>query len=204
MRYIQHFVQQAPIRLLITNALTSKIAIYSFLTILSTPIYGTYINPLLQTQLKKAPFMPEKNKRRAFCLNSILPIRRNQPQSFISVIINVLNRKKTANSAPQARTQQRNIIKKAAFTANQATSKVISPHKPGQDTPPSPARKMDTNHSNLKSRGLTLSENNHSVPIGETSATKFSFSAIMTPFVTQKRGIFAAIYAKTALASYLL
>jgi hypothetical protein len=40
--------------------------------------------------------------------------------------------------------------------------------------------------------------------IGETSATKFSFSAIMTPFVTQKRGIFAAISAKTALANYLL
>lgn len=49
-----------------------------------------------------------------------------------------------------------------------------------------------------------FSENNHSVPIGETSATKISFSAIMTPSVTQKRGIFAAISAKTALASYLL
>ena len=144
-----------------------------------------------------------KNKRTAFRLNSILPIRHNQPQSFISLTINVLNRK-NSKFYPQVRTQQRNIIKKAAFTANQATLKVISPHNPGQDTPPSPARKMDTNHSNLKSRGLTLSENNHSVPIGETSATKFSFSAIMTPFVTQKRGIFAAIYAKTALANYLL
>ena len=131
----------------------------------------------------------------------------NSPQSttkFYIINNQCIESQKTANFIPQARTQQRNIIKKAAFTVNQATSKVISPHKPGQDTPPSPARKMDTNHSNLKSRGLTLSENNHSVPIGETSATKFSFSAIMTPFVTQKRGIFAAIYAKTALASYLL
>ena len=34
--------------------------------------------------------------------------------------------------------------------------------------------------------------------------TKFTFSAIMTFDVTQKRGIFATISAKTALANYLL
>ena len=131
----------------------------------------------------------------------------NSPQSTIKfyIINNQCVESQKQQISPHKHALSKEISsKKAAFTANQATSKVISPHKPGQNTPPSPARKMDTNHSNLKSRGLTLSENNHSVPIGETSATKFSFSAIMTPFVTQKRGIFATIYAKTALASYLL
>ena len=53
-------------------------------------------------------------------------------------------------------------------------------------------------------RSITFSEINHSAPICETSATKNSNSAILTPDVTQKRGIFAIYSAKTALANYLL
>ena len=77
MRYIQPFVQQAAIRLLITNELRIKIAICSFLTILSTPIYGTYINPLLQTQFKKRH---SSLKKQANSILSKLNIA-NSPQS---------------------------------------------------------------------------------------------------------------------------
>jgi hypothetical protein len=51
---------------------------------------------------------------------------------------------------------------------------------------------------------ITFSEINHSRAITETNRTKFAFSAIMTLGVTQKRGIFVANSAKTALANYLL
>ena len=51
---------------------------------------------------------------------------------------------------------------------------------------------------------VTISEINHSAPIGETSDRKISNSANMTPDVTQKRGIFVTEYVKTPLASYLL
>ena len=51
---------------------------------------------------------------------------------------------------------------------------------------------------------ITISEINHSAPIGETSDRKISNSANMTPDVTQKRGIFVTEYVKTPLASYLL
>ena len=49
-----------------------------------------------------------------------------------------------------------------------------------------------------------FSEINHSAPISETDRTKITLSANMTLGVTQKRGIFATISAKTALANYLL
>ena len=51
---------------------------------------------------------------------------------------------------------------------------------------------------------ITFSENSQSAPITETNRTKITLSAIMTPFVTQKSGIFVTSCAKTALASYLL
>jgi hypothetical protein len=51
---------------------------------------------------------------------------------------------------------------------------------------------------------IIFSKINQSAPISEMRERKKSNSAIMTPIVTQKRGIFVTDYAKTALASYLL
>ncbi len=51
---------------------------------------------------------------------------------------------------------------------------------------------------------VTFSKINQSEPISEMRERKKSNSAIMTPNVTQKRGIFVTDYAKTALANYLL
>jgi hypothetical protein len=51
---------------------------------------------------------------------------------------------------------------------------------------------------------ITFSKINQSAPISEMRERKKSNSAIMTPIVTQKRGIFVTDYAKTALANYLL
>jgi hypothetical protein len=51
---------------------------------------------------------------------------------------------------------------------------------------------------------VTFSKINQSAPISEMRERKKSNSAIMTPIVTQKRGIFVTDYAKTALANYLL